>query len=194
MKYKILLTLCLFVLLLATSGFMQDQNVKHFAKDGLSFDYPAGWSIDETKSTGQMQYVTLGRDGYAMIMVRSPRALIDTPEKEAHAKQLVQTGFLDAWAKNFSDSGATPQKSTVTIDVAGAPAECNRLSASLSGEPGRVDICWRLMEKRMVQLTIAGSAKDITKTTVAWDVIRNSVKIEPSTQQKPSASPSAKPF
>src|SRR5437588_358522 len=66
----------------------------HFTRDGLSFDYPAGWTIDESKTTGQMQYLQLGRDGYAMIMVRSPRGLIDTPDKEAHAKQLIQEGFV----------------------------------------------------------------------------------------------------
>jgi len=163
---------------------------RHFAKDGLSFDYPSGWSIDESKTTGQMQYLTLGRDGCAMIVVRSPRAVIDTPEKEAHARKLIQDGFVDAWVNNFSSQGARPERSTVNTEIAGGPAECTRLSASLGSEPGRVDICWRLMEKHMIQLAIVGSTKDITRTTPGWDMIRNSVKIEAPAQ--PSASPSPK--
>jgi hypothetical protein len=165
----------------------------HFAKDGLSFDYPTGWTMDESKSTGQMQYLTFDRDGYATIIVRSPLGLIDTPEKETHAKQLIQDGFVDAWVKNFESSGAKPERSVVSTEIAGGPAECTRLSATLSGEPGRVDVCWRLVEKRMVQLAIIGSTKDITRTTSTWDMIRNSVKVEPAPQPKPSGNPSPTP-
>ncbi len=174
--------------LLTGVAFAQTSN-QHFAKDGLSFDYPAGWTMDESKSTGQMQYLALGRDGYAMIIVREPRGLIDTPEKEAHAKHLIQDGFVDAWVKNFSDNGAKPERSTVPMEIGGGPGECTRLSALLSGEPGRVDVCWRLIENRMVQLAIVGSTKDITKTAAAWDTIRNSVKVEPLPKPTPQPSP-----
>jgi hypothetical protein len=165
---------------------------QHFAKDGLSFDYPAGWATDESKSSGQMQYITLGRDGYAMIVVRAPRALVDTPDKETNAKKVIQEGFVDAWIKNFEGQGAKPERSAVTTEIGGGPAECTRLSASLEGEPGRVDICYRLLEKKMVQISIIGSTKDITRTAPAWDSIRNSLKIEPPAQ-KPSAAASPSP-
>lgn len=182
-------------LLLLVGGVIAQNSAQHFAKDGLSFDYPVGWTLDESKTTGQMQYLMLGRDGYATVIVRSPRGLVDAPEKEAHAKKLIQEGFVDAWVKNFESSGAKPERSTVTTEIGGGPAECTRLSASLSGEPGRVDICWRVIEKRMVQLAIVGSTSDITRTTPAWDAIRNSVKIEPPPVPKPTPSPSpnAKP-
>jgi hypothetical protein len=166
---------------------MAQNSGQHFAKDGLSFDYPSGWVIDESKNSTPMQYLTLGRDGYASIIVRSPRGLIDTPEKETLVKHFIQDGFVDAWVKNFESSGAKPERSVVSTEIAGGPAECTRLSASLSGEPGHVDVCWRLVEKRMVQLAIIGSTKDITRTTPVWDAIRNSVKIVP---PPPKATPS----
>jgi hypothetical protein len=181
------------LMLLAGAAFAQNSG-QQFAKDGLSFDYPAGWGIDETKTTAQMQYLTMGREGYAVIIVRSPRGLIDTPEKEAHAKKLIQDGFVDAWEKNFESNGAKAERTIVNTEIGGGPAECTRLTASLSGEPGRVDVCWRMMEKRMVQIAIVGATKDITRTTPMWDTIRNSVKIEPppapkTASPKPSPSP-----
>jgi hypothetical protein len=176
---------------LLVNGALAQNSGQHYAKDGLSFDYPAGWSIDESKTTGQMQYLTLGRDGFAMIIVRSPRAVIDTPEKETHAKQLIQDGFIEAWANNFSSQGSKAERSTVTTEIGGGPGECTRLSASLSGEQGRVDICWRLLEKHMVQLAIVGSTKDVTKSAPAWDMIRNSLKVESLPEAKPS--PKVKP-
>ena len=66
--------------ILATGALAQtSNNAQHFVKEGLSFDYPAGWTMDESKTTSQMQYLTLGRNGYATIMVRSPRGLVDSP-------------------------------------------------------------------------------------------------------------------
>lgn len=179
---------------LVGAALAQNSN-QHFAKEGLSFDYPAGWAIDESKSSGQMQYLTFGRDGYALIVVRAPRAVVDTPEREANAKKVVQEGFVDAWIKNFEGQGAKPDRSEVTTEIAGGPAQCTRLSASLEGEPGRVDICYRLLEKKMVQIAIIGSSKDIGRTTPAWDLIRNSLKVEaPAQKSSPAASPSpAKP-
>jgi len=175
---------------LMVSSALAQTSSQHFAKDGLSFDYPPGWSIDESKSSGQMQYLILGHDGNATIYVRSPRALVDSAEKEAQAKHLIQDGFVDAWAKNFSDNGAKAERSTVPTEMAGGAAECTRLSASLGGEPGRVDVCWRLVEKRMVQLAIVGSTRDVTRTTLAWDAIRNSLKVEPPPQPSPTPQPS----
>ena len=178
------------VVLVSLAGAASAQSgAQHFNKDGLSFDYPSGWTIDESKTSGQMQYLTLGREGFATVIVRSPRGLVDTPEKEAQAKQLIQDGFVTAWANNFSSIGAKPERSTVTTEIAGGSAECTRLSALLSGEPGRVDVCYRMVEKRMVQMAIVGSTKDINRTTAAWDTIRNSVKIESTAPAKPTPSP-----
>jgi len=190
---SIRLSICGFsLLLLALLTLAQTPNLNHLSKDGLSFDYPAGWQISD-QSTQQMQYLTLARDGYAEIIVRSPRATIDTPEKEAEAKRIVQEGFVDAWNKNFSDSGAKATRSNVSTEIAASPAACTRLSASLGGEPGRVDVCWRLIEKRMVQLAIVGSDKDIGKTAPAWDLVRNTAKIEPAPQATPSPQATPKP-
>ena len=182
LKLKTLLAMLMLAGLTATAVQNQEQpkpnpDVKHFAKDGLSFDYPTGWDVSD-QSTGQLQYLSLSRNGYAGIMVRAPRAAVDTKEKEDHAKQLIQEGFIQAWAKNFTDSGAKPERSVVTTEVAGGPAEGARLSARLDGEPGHVDIYWRLIGTRMVQLAIVGSDRDIKRSEAAWDIVRNSVKFD----------------
>ena len=195
LKLNTLLAVLMLAGLTATAVQTQEQpkpnpDVKHFTKDGLSFDYPNGWDVSD-QSTGQLQYLSLSRAGYAGIMVRSPRAGIDTKEKEDHAKQLIQEGFVQAWAKNFTDSGAKAERSVVTTEVAGGPAEGTRLSARLDGEPGRVDIYWRLVGNRLVQLAIVGSDRDIKRTEPAWDLVRNSVKFDVAPAATPT--PAKKP-
>src|SRR5207247_2779755 len=91
------LILALTSLLLVVSALAQDPNVKHFAKDGLSFDYPANWQFSD-QSSGQMQYLQMARDGYAEIRIRVPREWLNTPEKEAAAKKLIQDQYVDAFA------------------------------------------------------------------------------------------------
>jgi hypothetical protein len=189
---RILIHVTALVLLVTGALAQTSSGGQHFAKDGLSFDYPAGWTMQD-KSTTDIQYLMLTRDGYAEIIVRALRAIIDSPQKEAEAKRIVQDGFVDAWAKNFTDEGARAERSATTIDIAGGSGDCTRLTASLEREPGHVDVCWRLLEKRLVQLTILGSDNDISKTASAWDLIRNNIKIEPQAESQPSPKPSPKP-
>ena len=157
----------------------------HFAKDGLSFDYSDGWELSD-QSSAQLQYLTLSKTDYAEILVRSPRAQIDSKEKEDQAKQLIQEGFVQAWAKNFADSGAKAERSSVSTEIAGGPAEGTRLSAMLDREPGHVDVYWRLLGGRMVQLTIVGSDKQIKKSEAAWNTVRNSVQVEVAPAKTPT--------
>ena len=91
------------LLLITTSAGAQDANVKHYEKDGLSFDYPASWQLGD-KSTGQMQFLEL-MQGDVTIRVRSPRELLKTPEKEAHARKLFQDQYVDNFADQFQQHG-----------------------------------------------------------------------------------------
>src|ERR1051325_11061786 len=69
----------------------QSPNVKHFDKDGLAFDYPEGWTIED-QSNGDAQQLNLGRaDSDAQIRIFVHRGRVDTPEKLAKAK----TAFID---------------------------------------------------------------------------------------------------
>src|SRR5437764_14568281 len=97
----------IFVALVAALGLAQAQNVKHFEKDGLSFDYPANWQISD-QSSGQMQYVQIARDGYAEIRVRTPREWLKTPDKEAAAKKLIQDQYVDTFAAHIQQAGMSP--------------------------------------------------------------------------------------
>lgn len=181
------------LLLLLVSAFAQDPNVKHFAKDGLSFDYPANWQMSD-QSTGQMQLIELAR-GDVVIRVRSPREWLKTPEKEAAAKKLFQDQYMDSFAANFEQGGLRPKRSTVTTQIAGADAAGLRLRAVMDGQPGGMDSYYRMISDRMVQLSILGSERDIEKSAPVWDLIRNSVAIEPPPQPKstPQPSPAKKP-
>ena len=177
--------------LLTISAPAQDPNVKHFEKDGLSFDYPANWQISD-QSTGQMQFLELSQ-GDVTIRVRSPREWLKTPDKEAHAKKLFQDQYVDSFATQFEQQGMQPKRSPVTTQLGGGDAEGVRLRVVMDRQAGGLDSYYRIMSDRLVHLSILGSERDIAKDALAWDMIRNSLKVEPPPQPKPSPSPKGKP-
>jgi hypothetical protein len=150
---------------------------QHFDKDGLIFDYPNGWTIND-ESTKDAQQLTLGRtDSDAQIKLFVHRGKVDTPEKMAQAKK----SFIDPYIKSTNDifvqMGATPQQSTTSIQIGEATAEGVRLRASLSGEPGEAAIYWLTVGNRVVVLTFFGPDAALKKAAPAWDSIRNTLHI-----------------
>ncbi len=175
----------LFVIAVALA---QDPNAKHYEKDGLSFDYPGSWQLAD-KSTGQMQFLELTKDD-VVIRVRSPRESLKTPDKEAHAKKLFQDKYVDDFVDQFQQMGMQPKRSVVTTQIGGSDAEGIRVRALMSGQSGGLDSYQRIISERLVHLSILGSDKEIAQDAPAWDLIRNSIKIETA---QPKASPTAKP-
>jgi hypothetical protein len=177
-------------LLLMISAWAQDPNVKSFAKDGLSFDYPAKWTITD-QSTSQMQYLELA-EGDVVIRIRSPREWLKTPEKEAHAKKLFQDQYVDQFVASVEQAGMHPKRSPATAQLAGADAPGESVRAVMDGQPGGMDSYSRLISDRLVNLSTIGSEKDFAKSAAAWNLIRNSLKVEPPPQPKATPQPSPK--
>ena len=137
-----------------------------------------------------MQYLQMARDGYAEIRIRVPREWLNTPEKEAAAKKLIQDQYVDAFATQVEQGlSVRPKRSTATTQISGADAEGARVRAVMDGQPGGMDSYFRIISDRLVNLSIIASDKDVTKSAAAWDTIRNSLKVEPPPQPKPSPSP-----
>jgi hypothetical protein len=171
----------------------QDPNIKHYDKDGLSFDYPANWQFSD-QSTPQMQYLQMARDGYAEIRIRSPREWLKSPEKEDAAKKLIQDQYVDNFVKQVEQAQMSPKRSATTpTQISGADAQGARVRAVMDGQPGGMDSYFNIVSDRLVQMSIIGSEKEIAKSAPVWDMIRNSVKLEPPPQPKPSPTPKGKP-
>jgi hypothetical protein len=192
MYSRLFITLALLGVAL-TAIVAQDPNASHFAKDGLSFDYPKGWTLGD-QSTPQMQLIELSQ-GDTTIRIRSPREYLKTPEKEAHAKKLFQDNYINDFFNQVQQAGLSPKRSVVTTQISGGDAEGARVRAVLDGQPGGMDSYSRVVSDRLINLSVIGSEKDITKSAPAWDMIRNSIKVEPAPEPKstPKAAATPKP-
>ena len=183
---------CVFAFALLMVVGVAAQNNKHFTKDGLSFDYPDGWTIVDDSNTDAQQ-LTLGRsDSEAMIKFFVHRGKVNTPDKLAQAKAKIIEPYLSYTEKQFVGMGAKPERVAATTQIAGAEAEGVRITAILDREPGEAGIYWVTVGDRLVVLTLFGPDKAIKKAAPTWDAVRNSLKIE-APAPKATPSPKAKP-
>ena len=178
---------CVFAFALLMAVGVAAQNNKHFMKDGLSFDYPDGWTITD-ESNSDAQDLTLSRsDSEAQIKFFVHRGKVDTPDKLAQAKAKLIDPYLNYYEKQFEQMGAKPARAAATTQIGGANAEGVRITAILDREPGEAGIYWATVGERLVVLTLFGPDKAIKKAAPTWDAVRNSLKIEtPAPKAKPS--------
>jgi hypothetical protein len=178
MNIRLLSLICL-SLAVVSVAIAQTESNKQFAKGGLTFDYPAGWTLQDD-SNDDAEQLSLGRanaDAQIRVFVHKGRI---TPDKFADAKKAFIDPYIVATGKQFVAMGAKPEQSNDSTEIAGAKADGVAITASLGGEPGAARIYWALVGNRVVVLTYFGPDKQLKQFSSAWDTVRNTVKIEDS--------------
>ena len=163
-------------------------DAQHFAKGGLSFDYPKGWTMNDSSDGDAQQFSFANTANDIQMRVFAHKGRI-TADKLPEAKK----GFIDPYVnsieKQFVQMGVTPKRTPDTSEIGGVKAEGIQLTASLAGEPGAAKIYWAVVGQRVVVMTLFGPDRDLKKYASAWDMLRTTLKIE---EPAPAASPSPK--
>ena len=169
---------------------------KQLSKDGLSFNYPNGWTLVDA-SNADAQNFNIGRaDSEAQMRVFVFRTPVPTPERLAEAKKVLVDPYVAQTMRQFEQMGAKPQKSPASTEIAKVASEGVRIAASLEGIPGAAEIYWGVVGNRLVVLTQLGPDRALKQASPAWDAIRNSIAVvdpKAAPQPLPSASPTPKP-
>jgi len=169
---------------------------KQLSKDGLSFNYPNGWTLVDA-SNADAQNFNIGRaDSEAQMRVFVFRTPVTTPERLAEAKKVLIDPYVASTMRQFEQMGAKPQKSPAATEIAKVASEGVRIAASLEGVPGAAEIYWGVVGNRLVVLTQLGPDRALKQASPAWDAIRNSIAIaepNPTPQAKPKPTPTATP-
>jgi hypothetical protein len=165
-------------------------DAKQFTKDGLSFSYPNGWTLEDASNVDAQQ-LNLGRaDSEAQLRVFVYRTPVNTPERLAEARKVLIDPYVASTMKQFEQMGATPQRAPASAEIATLTSEGVKISASLDGVPGAAEIYWGVVGNRLVVLTMIGPDKALKQASPAWDEIRTSIAVE---EEKPSPTPKPKP-
>ena len=165
-----------FILLAITCLIALAQTPKTYTKDGLTFDYPADWALQEGVNDDAQQLTLAKPNSDVQISVFAHKGRI-TPEKLPDAKKAFIDPYIAATEKQFVQMGAKPEQSPDASEIGGVKADGVKISASLGGESGAAKIYWALVGQRVVVLTLFGPDKQLTQNAPAWDLVRNSLKI-----------------
>jgi hypothetical protein len=191
-----LLTALVLFCVLSVSAQTVPSDAKEFNKDGLSFNYPAGWSFNDN-SDKDAQKMTFGRpDSDAQITVFVFRTPVTTPEKIAEAKRVLVDKYVASTKQQFQQEDSKTTSAPATSEIGGVVSEGVKIHASLSGVPGVAEIEWAVVGQRLMVLTFLGPDSAVKKTMPTWDTIRTTIKIaepQPETKPQPKASPKTTP-
>lgn len=176
-----------FVACILASG----QTSKNFVKDGLSFDYPEGWMLTDDSNGDAQQFTLTKSNSDVQIRLFVHKGTI-SEEKLPDAKKAFIDPYVAATAKQFVQMGAKPEQSPDASEIGGVKADGVAIRASLGGEAGAARIYWALVGRRVAVLTVFGPDQQTKQHAAAWDLVRNSLKIE-DPKATPAASPKASP-
>jgi len=186
-SFRVTIQISLLVLIACVAVSAQTGTDKQFAKDGLVFDYPAGWTLQDD-SDRDAQQLTLARAANdVQIRLFAHRGRVSA-EKMADAKKSFIDPYVVSTGKQFVAMGAKPTQAPDSTQIGGVEAEGTAITASLGGEAGAAKIYWALVGNRVVIMTYFGPDKELKQFQAAWDLVRNSLKIE-----DPKAAPKATP-
>jgi hypothetical protein len=164
--------------------------LNHFAKEGLSFDYPADVRFEEHGDAGGQQLELYNAGNGAQIMVVSRFETIDTPAQLEKARQDVFDFFVDTTIKQFETQQAKVERKEAQIQVGGAQASGVRLRAVLDGEPGNAEAYYVVLGRRLVLVTFIGSDKELAAGAPAWEIVRRTLKVAPTVASLTTPTPS----
>ncbi|HEX7998208.1 MAG TPA: energy transducer TonB [Pyrinomonadaceae bacterium] len=180
MKRKVILSLMMMFALLVSPAAAQSTagEMKTFAKDGLSFSYPAGWRLTD-KSNEQAQHLVLSQPNSSIIiMVVAYRELLTNGEQLSVGVRNITEPYIESIVKNFAASKQRVERDNPCIEIGGVKVSGTRLRGVYQNEPSAGEVYAFLRVGRFVNLIYIRADKDAPRGDAAWDAVYKSVTIE----------------
>jgi TonB family protein len=161
-----------------SGGGAQSQNVttstKHFEKDGLTFDYPADWTVTENNAP-YLQTVTVApASGATQIIVSTYGGPVPTCDFEVEGKKIA--GVFSKKVAKVIKAGAA-NGSPVKTQVGASEIEGIQLSGFIDQQPALGDVYSIRQNHQFLSLAFVRTVGDSTAIS-AWQTVRASLKTQ----------------
>jgi TonB family protein len=167
----------LFLLIAPYVAAQSSAGEKTFAKDGLSFNYPEGWTLTD-KSTPAAQHLILSKTNTtALIMIVAYRDLISNTEQFPVLIKSVTIPYVDNISKNFVAPGHSVQRDNPCIEIANAKVSGFRIRGSSRNEPSTGEVFGFSKARRFTNLMYIRADKDEPQASVAWNLLLKTINI-----------------
>ncbi|MDT7781563.1 MAG: periplasmic protein TonB [Acidobacteriota bacterium] len=161
--------------------------VEHFSKDGLSFDYPAGWTLED-KSSEQVQHLVIRRAGSSvLVMVIAQREPIQTVVQVFMSRRAVTMPYVENLARQLGVMNLPTPEDSKCLTLGEHSAVGFRLVGRLEQEPSTGEVYAIVLGQRLVHLVYVRADKDDTQGVPIWKSVLDTLKVEPPVNPSPEA-------
>lgn len=153
--------------------------VEHFAKDGLSFDYPAGFKLTD-RSNEAAQHLILSRAGSSvLVMVVAYRDAVANGRQAAAARQSITMPYVEDLARRLGVQQLPAwDNNSPCLEVGGRFATGFRLAGKSDGLPSTGEVYALVLGGRFVNLVYVRNDKDDAAGSGAWKSLGDTLKID----------------
>ena len=173
------LTLAIGMLLsfLSVSVYAQsaEQKENHFSKDGISFDYPAGYSVSDESTTEALQFIITRKGRSVQLTIVAPRRLVLRSELPTATQSLTEP-LVKKVALTLGRPNA-PARTSIETSVGSRQAEGVRLRSPGKGNR-TAEVIWLRLSLRLVAMAYVRSDADEAVGSELWQTVRSSLRVE----------------
>ncbi|HEV7893984.1 MAG TPA: energy transducer TonB [Pyrinomonadaceae bacterium] len=185
MKKSLLLSLLILLTCASAAKTTQDA-AGRYSKDGLSFDYPAGWTLADKSGDAAQQLVLFLQGSSARVQVVAHRQPLQSREQVSAARESITIPYVKGLARQFGLGEAPDWKDAQCLTVGKRLATGLHFSGRLDGEPGAADVFTVVLGQRLVHLVYTRADKDDARGSEAWKGVTGSLSVEPPQNPSPA--------
>jgi TonB family protein len=174
---KLATAIAMMISLLSLSVYAQspDPDLNHFSTHGISFEYPAGYSVTD-ESTAEAHRLILTRKGSSVqLTIVAMRRMVLPNEMPAALEN-----FKEPIVKNVEITLGlinSPERTSIQSQLGSMEAQGVRLrSAGNANRNG--EVIWLRWNSRLVALTFVRSEADEAVESRLWETVRSSLRVE----------------
>ncbi|HEX8688026.1 MAG TPA: TonB family protein [Pyrinomonadaceae bacterium] len=149
----------------------------HFSKEGISFDYPEGWSVEDRGDARALRFRVAPPRGAAYVEVSAPRAA----PGGAAGHRAAEEGFWESSVEELARSlgGAkVPKDGRECPPYGERPGAGVRLKGRFEGRPSRGEVYELYADGRYVNVAFFRPEQEEAEAAAAWRTMLESLRAE----------------
>lgn len=173
---KLALAIGMTISLLSVSVYAQSAGAQlnHFAADGLSFDYPAGYSLKDESNTEAQRLIITRKGSSVQLTIVVTRDIVLKNELSAAIENFTEP-LVKKVALTIGQGKNSPERGPFQIEVASKQAEGVRLRSTGGKTTG--EVIWLRLSLHLVGLALIRSDKDESAGSELWQTVRSSLRV-----------------
>ena len=165
------------VTFLSLSVYAQSEGPKrnHFSTDGISFDYPAGYSVSDESTSEAQQFVITRKGSSVQLTLVALRRLV-LPNELTTATENLTDPLVNKVVLTLGRANS-PERTSIKTSV--GPKQADGIRLQSSGHTKRTgEVIWLRLNYRLIAMAFVRSDVDEAVESQLWQTVRSSLRVE----------------